>query len=85
MANYNYSRMDGIVGGSCHKYHFACIKHISFLSRQTRILKSSVTTKFCRDKLTFVMTKFCRDKLTFVMTKFCRDKLTFVSTKTCLS
>ena len=67
-----YERNSGIIGGSCHKYHFCHVK--------TRVL--SPQTRVCRE-ITRVLSRLkhvCRDKHIFVATS-----LLLCLSRTCLS
>ena len=80
-----YIMLSGIIGESCHKYHFCRHKHM-FVAKYV----------FCRDKTRLLSTKLCLytclSRQIFVATNiilsrqnFCRYKHTFVATNTCLS
>ena len=73
----------GIIGRSCHKYHFCHDK--SFVTTKICLPQQ----KFCHDKifLSWQTQKFCHDKHTFVVTKdeFCHDEHMFIATNIFLS
>ena len=64
----------GIIGGSCHKYHFCCGK--SFVcGDKTRLLsRQKYACHVCHDIIMFFL-ESCRDK-----NMFCRYKHVFVAT-----
>ena len=70
-----------IIGGSCHKYHFCCDKHMFVVTKHI----------FCRDKNMLVMTNMPNmclsqqnlSQQTFVVTNCCHDKIMFVTTDIC--
>ena len=75
----------GVIGGSCHKYHFCRDKNTSFVPTKVCLLQQN----FCCDKHNFVITKVllqqayvCHDKHVFVVTKhvFCHNESMLVTT-----